>query len=184
MLLFRDEVETKSEAPMNFNLLITTTGLLASIVLNSQNIEAQTTIISSGSPGVVTVVPVRPGIDALGTRNSLGWNTGYTAITTTAERPSILGRTWGGSDTISETVTRVVPNDVLGNPVRYGAVGSNEPNSAGWNTGYSTITSTYDRPDPFGALAGGSRTVTETKTQIVPNDALGQPIRPISDLLR
>jgi hypothetical protein len=152
------------------------------LVINRAN--AQTTIINSGSPGVFTVVPVRPGLHEPGQRNSLGWDTGYSAITTTSERPSLLGRSWGGSDTIAETVTKVVPNDALGNPVRHGSVFDTERNSAGWNTGYSTITSTYDRPDPLGAYLGGARTVTETKTQVVPNDALGQPIRPLEDLLQ
>ncbi len=174
---------------MSYKALVVTTALLTTvttttIALTTHQAHAQTTIINSGSPGVVTVVPVRPGLHELGRRNSLGWDTGYSAITTTSERPSLLGRSWGGSDTISETVTRVVPNDVLGNPVRHGSVFDSERNSAGWNTGYSTITSTYDRPDPLGASLGGARTVTETKTQVVPNDALGEPIRPLEDLWR
>jgi hypothetical protein len=77
-----------------------------------------------------------------------------------------------------------VPNDALGNPVEYGGFFDNQPNSAGWHTGYSTVTSTYERPDIFNRQLGGSNTVTETKTQILPNDALGQPIRPLSDILR
>jgi hypothetical protein len=162
--------------------LIAISILFSSTTIYGVSAHAQTTVINSGNSGVITVVPIRPGLDELGRRNSLGWNTGYSAITTTSERPSLLGRGLGGSNTISETVTRVVPNDLLGNPVRYGSVATDEPNSAGWNTGYSTITSTYDRPDPFGAYLGGAKTVTETKTQIVPNDALGQPIRPLSDL--
>lgn len=169
---------------MTPKLFIVATAFVANIAICADSSLAQTTVINSGSSGVITVVPVRPGLNEPGQRNSLGWNTGYSAITTTSERPSIFGRSWGGSDTISETVTRVVPNDLLGNPVRYGAVNNSEPNSAGWNTGYSTVTSTYERPDPFGAAMGGARTVTETKTQVVPNDALGQPIRPLSDLLR
>lgn len=147
-----------------------------------QAIQAQTTVIGSGSSGVVTVIPVVPGRG--GERNSLGWNTGYSAITTTSERPSLLGRSLGNDNTISETVTRVVPNDALGNPVEYGRINSDERNSAGWNTGYSTITSTYERRDPLNPWLGASDTVTETKTQVVPNDALGQPIRPLSDLWR
>lgn len=148
---------------------------------NSHLVWAQSTYIKSTSHGVVTVVPINPRLDAPGERNSLGWNTGYSALTTTSERPSIYGRDVG---TITETVTKIVPNDVLGNPVRSGWIGNNETNSAGWSTGYSTVTSTYERKDPWGAVIGGADTVTETKTQIVPNDLLGQPILPLGDRLR
>lgn len=144
--------------------------------------HAQTTAIGTGSTGVVTVVPIHPGLRPSQRPNSLGWNTGYTAITTASERPNILGRALGGSDTIAETVTRVVPNDALGNPSRFAGGFHSETNSAGWNTGYSAVTSTYQRPDPLGAYLGGSKTVTETKTQVLPNDALGQPIRPFGGL--
>lgn len=147
-----------------------------------QTAHAQTAVVGSGSSGVVTVVPIGPGIGAPGQRNSLGWNTGYSAITTTSERPNLLGRGFGGSDTIVESTTRVVPNDGLGNPMRFGGAYGGERNSAGWNTGYSAVTSTYQRPDPLGAFLGGSDRVTETKTQILPNDALGQPIRPFGSL--
>jgi hypothetical protein len=144
---------------------------------------AQSSALGSATgSGVVTVVPIAPSALAPGQRNSVGWNTGYSAITTTSERPNILGRAFGGSDTIHETTTRVVPNDALGNPLRYGGFIDDEPNSAGWHTGYSAVTSTYQRPDPFGALAGGSGTVTETKTQILPNDGMGRPIRPFGGL--
>lgn len=148
---------------------------------------AQTAVIGQGSTGVVTVVPIGPGLGgpglgAPGQRNSLGWNTGYSAITTTSERPNIFGRGLGGSDTISETVTKVIPNDALGNPSHFVGAFNNQPNSAGWNTGYSAVTSTYQRPDPLGAYLGGPKTVTETKTQILPNDALGQPMRPFGGL--
>lgn len=139
--------------------------------------SAQTTVAGSGSSGVVTVVPIAPQALHSDELNSLGWNTGYTAITTQSERPNIFGRAWGGSDTIHETTTQVVPNDIIGNPVR-GGFANNEPNSAGWNTGYSVVTSTYDRSDPLGAFMGGSKTVTETTTQVLPNDLFGHPIRP------
>jgi hypothetical protein len=142
---------------------------------------AQSSGFGSGN-GVVTVVPIAPGALMPAERNSLGWNTGYSAITTTSERPNIFGRSRGGSDTIHETTTRIVPNDILGNPYPFGAAYGGEPNSAGWNTGYSAVTSTYERADPLGAMLGGSKTVTETKTQILPNDALGQPIRPLGML--
>lgn len=154
--------------------------LLSALTVNTA--LAQTTVVGSGSSGVITVVPIGPGLRAPGQRNSLGWNTGYSAITTTSERPNIFGRGLGGSDTIHETTTRVAPNDALGNPRRFGGAYGGERNSAGWNTGYSAVTSTYERSDPLGALLGGSRTVTETKTQILPNDALGQPMRPLGGL--
>jgi hypothetical protein len=169
-------------APMKNHIVHTTIALVALATMSIDVALAQTTVIGQGSTGVVTVVPIGPGLGAPGQRNSLGWNTGYTAITTTSERPNILGRGLGGSDTIAETVTRVVPNDALGNPSRFGGVFAEQPNSAGWRTGYSAITSTYERPDPLGAYLGGSRTVTETKTQVLPNDALGQPIRPFGGL--
>jgi hypothetical protein len=138
---------------------------------------AQTSRFGTGSSGVVTVVPVNPRVLAPeGSRNSLGWDTGYSAITTTSERPNIFGRGWGGSDTVQETTTQIVPNDALGNPVRGGFMGS-ERNSAGWSTGYSVVTSTYDRPNPLGAYLGDNKTVTETTTRVVPNDALGQPLK-------
>jgi hypothetical protein len=153
---------------------------------------AQTAVIGQGSTGVITVVPIGPSLGgsslggpdlrAPGQRNSLGWNTGYSAITTTSERPNIFGRGLGGSDTISETVTKIVPNDPLGNPSHFGGTFNNRPNSAGWYTGYSAVTSTYERPDPLGAYLGGPKKVTETTTQILPNDALGQPIRPLGGL--
>lgn len=156
--------------------------LCAALAASPTLATSQTTVIGQGSTGIVTVVPIGPGLGAPGQRNSLGWNTGYSAITTTSERPNIFGRGLGGSDTIAETVTRVVPNDPLGNPSRFGGTFNNQPNSAGWNTGYSTVTSTYQRPDPLGAYLGGSKTVTETTTQILPNDALGQPMRPLGGL--
>jgi len=163
-------------------LILTPIVCLSLYLSCSTSLHAQSTVIASGSPGVVTVIPLGPGIGAPAERNSFGWNTGYSAITTTSERPNPLGAALGGSDTIAESVTRVVPNDVLGNPIR-GAVGfTDEPNSAGWFTGYSAVTSSYQRPDPLNAYLGGPETVTETKTQILPNDALGRPIRPFGGL--
>jgi hypothetical protein len=167
---------------MNSRIKATCLVLCSALALSTNPALAQTTVIGHGSTGVVTVVPIGPGIGAPGQRNSLGWNTGYSAITTTSERPNIFGRGLGGSDTIAETVTRVVPNDPLGNPSPFGGIYNNQPNRAGWNTGYSAVTSTYERPDPLGAYLGGSKTVTETKTQVLPNDALGQPIRPFGGL--
>jgi hypothetical protein len=159
---------------------ILSTGLLLWTL--PQSGSAQTSIFNSTSSGVVTVVPIGPRLGTPGEPNSLGWSTGYSAITTTSERPNLFGRAVGGSDTVVETTTRVVPNDALGNPARYGGLLDNSPNSAGWYTGYSAVTSTYERPDPLGATLGGRGTVTESTTQIVPNDALGQPMRPLLGL--
>ena len=155
--------------------------ILCSYLSFENSAQAQTSAFGSGN-GVVTVVPIDPNALRPGERNSLGWNTGYSAITTNSERPNVLGRSFGGSDTIHETTTRVVPNDMFGNPSRFGGLYDSERNSAGWNTGYTAVTSTYERSDPLGASLGGPKTVTETKTQILPNDALGQPIRPFGGL--
>lgn len=136
------------------------------------------TIVQQGASQVAILPPV----GGVGGRNTAGWNTGYSVVTSTHERANPLGGVWGGSDTVVETVTNVVPNDALGRPMRGGIRPFEEPNSAGWSTGYSAVTSTYERPDPFGAALGGSNTVTETTTSIVPNDALGRPIQPILPL--
>lgn len=127
-------------------------------------------------------VAILPPVGGVGDRNSAGWGTGYSVVTSTQERANPLGRALGGSDTVVETVTKVVPNDALGRPMRGGFRAFEEPNSAGWTTGYSAVTSTYERPDPLGAALGGSKTVTETTTRIVPNDALGNPLQPILPL--
>jgi hypothetical protein len=111
--------------------------------------------------------------------NSAGWNTGYSVVTSTVERRNPFAGAWGTDDTVVETRTQVVPNDVLGQPLRGGFRVNEEPNSAGWRTGYSAVTSTYERPDLSGALLGERRTVTETTTRIVPNDVLGNPIQPL-----
>lgn len=121
----------------------------------------------------VVVVPQPMGI---GGRNAAGWTTGYSVVTTTRERPSILGSDFDGDNSVVETVTQVVPNNALGQPMRGGVQPFGERNSAGWTTGYSAVTSTYQRPDLFGSAFGGANAVTETTTQIVPNDALGNPI--------
>jgi len=156
--------------------------LNATLIVSATCASAQTSRYGSGSAGVVTVVPVAPqALSPHGGQNSLGWSTGYSAVTTTSERPNIFGRAWGGSDTVQETTTKVVPNDALGNPVRGGFIGG-ETNSLGWSTGYSVVTSTYDRPNPLGAYLGGSRTVTETTTRVVPNNALGQPLGTLPEL--
>lgn len=135
-------------------------------------------IVQQG-PGQVAILPPVGGV---GDRNSAGWSTGYSVVTSTQERSNPLGRMLGGSDSVVETVTKVVPNDALGRPMRGGIRPFEEPNSAGWSTGYSAVTSTYERPDPFGAALGGSKTVTETTTRIVPNDALGNPLQPVLPL--
>lgn len=136
------------------------------------------TIVQQGASQVAILPPV----GGVGERNTAGWNTGYSVVTSSRERANPLGGVWGGSDTVVETVTKVVPNDALGRPMRGGIRPFEEPNSAGWSTGYSAVTSTYERPDPFGAALGGSKTVTETTTRIVPNDALGNPLQPILPL--
>ena len=123
-----------------------------------------------GVPPAVALPQPRPGVP-----NSAGWNTGYSAVTSSSERPNLFGRGLGGSDTIRQSTTRVVPNNALGQPILgYRAYG--EPNSAGWNTGYSIVTESYERPNPLGRALGGSETVTESTTKIVPNNALGEPI--------
>lgn len=136
------------------------------------------TIVHQGANQIAVLPPV----GGVGDRNSAGWGTGYSVVTSTQERVNPLGRAFGGSDSVVETVTKVVPNDALGRPMRGGIRPFEEPNSAGWTTGYSAVTSTYERPDPFGAALGGSKTVTETTTRVVPNDALGNPIQPLLPL--
>lgn len=136
------------------------------------------TVIQQGHNQIAVVPPIH----GLGERNTAGWTTGYSVVTETKERANPLGQLWGGSDTIVETRTKVVPNDALGQPLRAGGAAFEEPNSAGWRTGYSAVTSTYERPDPLGHALGGSKTVTETTTKIVPNDALGNPLQPILPL--
>jgi len=135
---------------------------------------------SYGGHVVIVAPPVAaPFPLGVGERNSAGWNTGYSAVTSTSERPNPLGHALGGSRTVTETTTRVVPNDALGQPIRGAVYGSGERNSAGWNTGYSVVTDTYERPDPLGRALGGSPTVKETTTRVVPNNAFGEPIEPI-----
>jgi len=46
-----------------------------------------------------------------------------------------------------------------------------------WGKGYSIVTSEREVADPIGAWSGGARTKRETVQRIVPNDALGQPMR-------
>ena len=135
---------------------------------------------SFGAQPVYVAPPVIvPPLARYGVANSAGWNTGYSAVTSTYERPNPLGYALGGSRTVTETTTRVVPNDALGQPMRGGSQAFGERNSAGWNTGYSVVTDTYERPNPLGQALGGSRTVTETTTRVVPNDAFGQPLQPL-----
>ena len=122
------------------------------------------------APQVIAPPPVR-----FDTTNTAGYGTGYSVITSTYERPNPLGHALGGSETIHETTARIVPNDALGQPMR-GIQPFAERNSAGWSTGYSAVTSTYERPNPLGHALGGSETITETTTRVVPNDVLGRPI--------
>ena len=47
-----------------------------------------------------------------------------------------------------------------------------------WGTGYSVVTETRERPDAWGRFLGERDATTTTTTQrVVPNDALGQPIK-------
>ena len=128
--------------------------------------------------GVTVVAPpaiIEAPLPPPGRVNSAGWNTGYSVVTSSAERLNPLGGIQGESRTIQQTTTQVVPNNALGQPMRgYGI--DNQPNSRGWYTGYSVVTETYQRSGPLGAMLGGSGSVTESTTSIVPNDALGNPI--------
>ena len=47
-----------------------------------------------------------------------------------------------------------------------------------WGTGYSDITTTETKTNPF-----NGKKYLESTTQTVPNDALGQPIKPLPDVL-
>ena len=126
-----------------------------------------------GQQQVVIVPPAQ----AVGVPNSAGWYTGYSAVTSTYERPNPLGHALGGAESARETTTQIVPNNAFGQPMR-GVPVYNQPNSAGWNTGYSVVTDTYERANPLAAALGGSQTVTETTTRVVPNGATGQPLNP------
>lgn len=126
-------------------------------------------------PGVAPVV-VAPPIGHVDGRNSAGWNTGYSAVTSSYERPSRLGSIYGVGDTVQETVTQVVPNDAFGQPMRGGIGVFGERNTAGWPTGYSAVTSTYERSGTMDNLLRRQGSITETTTRVVPNDFLGQPI--------
>jgi hypothetical protein len=144
------------------------------------NARAQTNPIVSSSfvavhPGVAPVV-VAPPIGHVDGRNSAGWNTGYSAVTSSYERPRRLGSIYGVGDTVQETVTQVVPNDAWGRPMRGGIGVFGERNSAGWSTGYSAVTSTYERSGSLDNLLTGQGSITETTTRVVPNDFLGKPI--------
>lgn len=139
-----------------------------SFVQSNNGYNPQPVVIA---PQVIAPPPVR-----FDNTNTAGFHTGYSVVTSTYERPNPLGHALGGSETIYESTSRIVPNDLLGEPMR-GIQPFAQPNSAGWSTGYSAVTSTYERPNPLGAALGGSETITETTTRIVPNDALGMPMR-------
>lgn len=142
--------------------------------------QAQSGSVFSGSfvavhPGVALVVVAAPR-GAVDAHNSARWNTGYSAVTSSYERPSRLGGILGVGNTVHETVTKVVPNDAWGRPIQGGFGAYGQPNSAGWSTGYSAVTSTYEKTGTFDNLLRGDDSITETTTRVVPNDALGQPI--------
>lgn len=63
-------------------------------------------------------IPVQPILPV--PRGNGPWGTGYSVVTTTrSERPNrLLGQDFDRDITDSETVTKVVPNDALGNPIR------------------------------------------------------------------
>jgi hypothetical protein len=126
-------------------------------------------------PGVAPVV-VAPPVAHVDGRNSAGWSTGYSAVTSSYERPSRLGGVFGVGDTVQETVTKVVPNDAWGRPIQSGFGAFDQRNSAGWSTGYSAVTSTYEKRGTLDNLISGKSSITETTTRVVPNDVLGQPI--------
>lgn len=150
------------------------------LVTCAQGSHAQSGSAFSGTfvavhPGVAPVV-VAPPRGGIGTSNSAGWNTGYSAVTSSYERPSRLGGVFGVGDTVHETVTKVVPNDALGRPMQGGFGAYDQPNSAGWSTGYSAVTSTYEKRGSLDNLLRGDDSITETTTRVVPNDVFGQPI--------
>jgi hypothetical protein len=154
--------------------------MCACACLSSGDAAAQSNSFGSASvvavhPGVAAVV-VAPPVGVMGARNLAGWNTGYSAVTSAYERPSRLGDGFGVNGVVQETVTRVVPNDVLGNPIPNGVGIYGERNSAGWNTGYSAVTSTYQKTGTLDNLLVGSGSITETRSRVVPNDVLGRPI--------
>ena len=69
------------------------------------------------APQPVYGIPVQPILPV--PRDRGPWNTGYSVVTTTrTKRPSILGSDYDRDLTGEETVTRIVPNDALGNPIR------------------------------------------------------------------
>lgn len=113
---------------------------------------------------------------SVNSRNSAGWNTGYSVVTSTRERANPFGIINGGPDKYMESTSKLVPNDPLGKPMR-GATNFQQ-NSHGWFTGYSAVTSTYTRPSTIFDPIGSGDTVAESVTQVVPNDPLGQPMLP------
>ena len=123
------------------------------------------------APQVLAPFPIR-----LDDTNTAGFRTGYSIVTSAYERPNPLGHALGGSETVYESTSRIVPNTILGQPMD-GIQPFARPNSAGWSTGYSAVISKHQRPNPLGAALGGRETITETTTRIVPNDALGMPMR-------
>lgn len=108
--------------------------------------------------------------------NSAGWSTGYSLVTSTREKTNPLGVLHGRPDRYIESTSKLVPNDPLGQPIRSSF--STQPNSQGWFTGYSAVTSTYRRPSTIFDPVGSGDTVAESVTRVVPNDPLGQPILP------
>ena len=144
---------------------------------SSDSLYGSGSLVDNHSSGLVPGLPLVADKLSAG-RNSLGYSTGYSAVTTTSERATVFG----AGETVYESTTRLVPNDFFGNPIRHGMFLYNQPNSAGRSTGYSIVTSTSERRNPLGGFLGNAGVVTETTTQVVPNDALGNPIRPFGSL--
>jgi hypothetical protein len=170
----------KSIGKRHSHILATPLALLSFACVSSEA-SAQypyPSLVQGYNPQPVIVAPPPARFD---TTNTAGFTTGYSVITSTYERPDPLGHALGGGETVHESTARIVPNDALGQPVR-GIQPFAERNSAGWSTGYSAVTSTYERPNPLGRALGGSETVTETTTRVVPNDALGRPMGVVGGL--
>ena len=92
--------------------LIPTTALAQFDELNSIGVDP------NPNPQPVYGIPVQPILPV--PRDRGPWGTGYSVVTTTrSDRPNtLLGQDFSRDLVDSETVTKVVPNDALGNPIR------------------------------------------------------------------
>lgn len=67
---------------------------------------------------VPVVPPFGPALPIPSGVNSAGWGTGYSVVTTTKSRPNaLLSQLYDRDITDSETVTSIVPNNALGEPM-------------------------------------------------------------------